>query len=271
MLGFGLLLAPPRPERLNTRYDVKSKVKFDSGEIVRKYREGVVSQIRQSVADLYERKRSGFYYTGQFSCDVSVGERLLFADTLLRTQQRVGLVMGSLAAKVINNPNLEEYASDSDLDVMILNPHSGLNPRPFEWNIDWFVTPNYQSARPTNSNVDVVYKIAKKPDVVFKHNQRTARLDDYVLISRRSGLKGAIGLLAGEIQDINAERREITPGLYFPAPAVLRKVAEYCNSVREKANLRKDDYSYLIPRREPEKFFAWPILGEDLIDVVPMV
>lgn len=258
----GLNLREPTPPPLNKRYDVEYKEKFDKVEL-RRYGGKSFTLAQDRIAQFYRfRPHTGGFTEGP----VGLKERLALADVYLRTQKRVGMVLGSTAARVIDK-GYDFHVSD--LDILVMNQHSGLNPRPFEWDTDWFVQPGGDLS-PTNSNVKVIYQINSR-NCFYYSNKWSDDMNERMMGSRLANERPQQSKLSEIINRKNSEDNCIYPGLYFPDQDVLSTIADYCNEVREKAQLRKRDYSYLVPSDNPGVGFEWPVLNADRVEVKKLI
>lgn len=95
-----------------------------------------------------------------------IPEALTFADINLRARELIGVVLGSLAKYLLFPLSSDEdLRKHKDLDVLILNQHTRMDPKINEWGIDWWVRP--EGRPPTNGNVNLWYDIGLKDNEKF--------------------------------------------------------------------------------------------------------
>ncbi len=262
-----LVFKPPKIPPKNKRYDVNSSDQFD---------------------DFWKRRAKPFVdgfkrtdkYVRQFNIDdknaidtIAIDSKLKLAEIALRTRELVGLLLGSTVKKLYDmDPGDDDLTSEteSDLDVLILNPHTIRNPRPFEWGVDWFVRP--QGRFPTNSNIEMVYDLLPQDGYKFYVNDairafcRTRNAYEQDLLE-----KGESDVKVPEIISCTRElviaSHLLLPGLYLPEKETMQRIADYCNGLAElpedRRQVKKNSYQYLVPRNEkPNPDFDFPVMPD---------
>ncbi len=154
---------------------------------------------------------------------------IALADLSLGLRGQVGLVLGSLVNSLYEPPeDIDELDDHKDCDVLILNPHSPMNPAPHEWGVDWFVRP--EGRAPTNSSVDIWYDVAlqdgvrvvdpviKQGDMPIFFNPSTGSVE-YKYKNRDN----MVNLAAGKQSNVPA-------GLYLPDSELMDVIINHCES-----------------------------------------
>lgn len=214
------------------RYDEKTKEKFDYAVRIKPI-EREFHSINRQVKPYFKKRREG-------SLDVlKIPEKLALADINIKTRRKIGLIIGSIAKKLFNAPDdISGLESGSDVDVLILNPHSDENPEPMEWGVDWFVRPRNRA--PTNGLVQMWYDVCLneercRPDKTGTPQKLTAiqiDLKKRVVQYEPEGENDPLAI-SRRIQKTRAAV-ELASGLYLPDTKFMSFLSDFCNARRNE-------------------------------------
>lgn len=213
------------PDEPISRYDEVSETKFDFEE--RQQPDCEEFRFIEEMKAMFDEQCPDRAHKPSYPLAATI-----LADINLKTRGLVGIVLGSTLKKLYHPPaDLRSINSHSDLDVLILQPHSPHHPAPNEWGVDWWVRP--QSRPPINGRVELWYDIAMQGNVNVEQNlaetETALSLDvDNWNIRYNRDLHEQICLQAKHTRK-TIQQRVLSPGLYLPHPTLIRQIVDHCN------------------------------------------
>ncbi len=263
---------------LATRYDQNSETKFDFVERDVPDNE----KFRQKDEEIAKRFK---VHPDGYEDNLTLRDKIMHAQINLHIRRLVGIALGSTAAKIYADKyeHPDFVRQDTDIDVLLLAPHSRQNPPPFEWGVDWFVRPD--GLAPTNGLASTWYDLSLKESAVtastyqaglylphpgtmekiIRHsNEKTRRLREQ---------EGKMIKTGDEIKDmVSLFHFGISLGNSFPLHRksrriLLDKVRKIIDAMKETAALLKLPVDFAMSRSEaslislPDQKFAVKMFG----------
>lgn len=168
---------------------------------------------------------------------------LALADISLRSRKLIGVVLGSMVGELYNAPVEaeglqrlhEKLKGHHDIDILILDRHSPLHPKPHEWGIDWWIRPQ-RGMSPSNGETALWYDLSLAKD----RSPAPEREDAIRLEKTGKEVRVAISSVRHAIhenQGVDLEDELLPSGLYLPHPAHMLQIRDH---VFQKAHTEED-------------------------------
>jgi hypothetical protein len=187
----------------------------------------------------------------RYGMPTTILETVAAAQIALKTRGLVGVVLGSLVAYLANPPDDPKlFEEHGDVDVLILQPHSRIHPRPGEWAVDWWIRPGSADLKPTNGHTFLWYDLAlsDSAEVDPKYfSPSRLQIDTQAFETRIDHSVGfeAVDQLTQHLRN-SVGKLHIPAGLYLPPDDVMETIRDHCQDrSREKLTVVAQMKEYL--------------------------